>query len=168
MEIPLIVEDGTGVKDANSYISIEQARTFAAMRGITLPSEDEVLKTKIFDAMDFVEGYAQRFKGRKANPQQELQWPRCGVILDGVTLPQSPLPKALINAVCQLTADSSLTGPLNGKTTSYAVKRTKVEGLEIEYATGSTAQAGPAKTYDKAMTFLNPLLNYQMGNRLIR
>lgn len=168
MEIPLIVEDGTGVSNANSYVTIEQARTFAAMRGITLPSEDEKLKTHIFDAMDFVEGYSARFKGRKLDPTQELQWPRCGVYLDGVELPYSPLPKALIDAVCQLTADSATGGPLNGKTTSYAVKRTKVEGLEIEYATGGTAQAGPTKTYDKAMTFLNPLLGFQHGNRLIR
>lgn len=168
MEIPLIVEDGTGVSDANSYVTIEQVRMYAAMRGIVLPSEDEDLKTKIFDAMDFVEGYGQRFKGYKIYPQQPLNWPRYGVFVDGFELPQSPLPKALINAVCQLTADSATGGPLNGKTTAYAVKRTKVGGLEIEYATGSTAQSGPAKTYDKAMTFLSPLLGYQMGNRLIR
>lgn len=168
MALQLIVEDGTGVPDANSYVSLEQVRTYAEMRGLSLPSEDSDLMPKVFDAMDYVESYAQRFKGRKVDPMQELQWPRCGVRLDGVTLPQSPLPKTLINAVCQLTADSALTGPLNGKTTEYAVKRTKVEGLEIEYATGSTAQSGPAKTYDKAMSFLNPLLNYQTGNRLIR
>lgn len=168
MAIQLIVEDGTGVEDANSYVTLDEVRHYAEMRGLTVPSEDADLMPKIFDAMDFVEGYAQRFKGRKVNPMQPLQWPRAGVRLDGVTLPQSPLPKALKNAVSQLACDAALTGPLNGKSTAYAVKRTKVEGLEIEYATGGTAQAGPAKTYDKAMTFLNPLLNYDMGNRLIR
>lgn len=168
MAITLIVEDGSIVDDANSYVSVEDVRKYAESRGVVLPSDDEVLKTKIIDAMDYLEGYAQRFKGRKVNPLQSLQWPRVGVIVDGTTLPYSPLPKALKNAASQLACDSATTGILTNKTSDFAVKRTKVEGLEIEYAVGSNVQSGPAKTFEKAMTFLKPLLGYEAGNRLIR
>ncbi|UPT52968.1 putative head-tail connector protein [Hafnia phage yong3] len=166
--IKLIVEDGSGVPDANTYADVTTVRRYAKMRGIVLNDDDEILKTNIIDAMDYVESFAARFKGQRVTRDQPLQFPRSGVYVEGDLLPYNVLPKTLINALCQFACDSATGGPLSGSTASFAIKKSKIEGLEIEYATGSTAQSAPAKKFDKAMAFLNPLLQYQLGNRLIR
>lgn len=41
----IIVEDGTGVTGANSYISLADARTYATNRGFELSADDTIAET---------------------------------------------------------------------------------------------------------------------------
>lgn len=73
----LILEDGTGKADANSYVSAEDARAYAALRGLTLPavgSAVDPVESALVLASDYLESL--RWIGVKATMTQALKWPR--------------------------------------------------------------------------------------------
>lgn len=49
----IIVEDGTGVEDANSYIDVDELREYAEARGIEFDADRA--ETSIIKAMDYIE-----------------------------------------------------------------------------------------------------------------
>lgn len=92
----IIVEDGTGVPLANSYVSEAELEQFADLRGIVLDGEPEAL---LHLAMDYVETLG--FLGEKTASDQALQWPRTGVEIDGYLLESTVIPTELKNGVIQ-------------------------------------------------------------------
>lgn len=100
MPVNIIVEDGTLVADANSYIDVAYARQYAEMRGVLLPSDDDVLGAMLILATDFLESFACEYAGRKVSPSQSLQWPRQEAYLFGdcEAWPSDTIPKNLKQA----------------------------------------------------------------------
>lgn len=89
----LIVEDGTSPEGANTYATETQLTDYAADRGITLTGSPSVL---LLRAMDYAESLD--YIGRKTSKTQPLQWPRTGARIDGYTVPDDLIPRALITA----------------------------------------------------------------------
>ena len=86
----LIVEDGTGKPDAESYASAEDLAMYSAKFGTVIPAgvpEQEALLRRAALAMD-----GMAWKGRKTNSDQALAWPRQGVELDHEIKPNNYLP----------------------------------------------------------------------------
>ena len=79
----LVIEDGTIVAEANSYVTVEEARAFALLRGVILSAVDADVEILIIEAMDYVEAKGSKFKGMKYTRDQDLQWPRSGATVDG-------------------------------------------------------------------------------------
>lgn len=52
----LVVEDGSGIVDADSYADLATLRAYAAKRGVTLSIDDAVLEPFAYKAMDYLEG----------------------------------------------------------------------------------------------------------------
>ncbi|WLH49751.1 DnaT-like ssDNA-binding protein [Pseudomonas tolaasii] len=76
----LIIEDGTGRPDAESYASAEDLAMYAVKFGAVIPAEvpaQEALLRRAALAMD-----GMLWKGRKTNSEQALSWPRREVLLD--------------------------------------------------------------------------------------
>jgi hypothetical protein len=96
----LIVEDGTGVANANSYIDLTFLTAFASARGLTIPTVDATKEQYAILAMDYIESV--RFCGSKVDSSQSLQWPRTGVSIDGVDFAEDEIPLRLKDAQCQL------------------------------------------------------------------
>jgi hypothetical protein len=96
----LIIEDGTGKPDANTYASLQQARDFASARGIVVSDDDAVLTKQLIMAADFIGTYESKFNGRRSFPQnpQALSFPRDCVYMYGVEMPVAFMPKELIGA----------------------------------------------------------------------
>jgi hypothetical protein len=76
----LIIEDGTGIAGANSYLDADAVRAYALARGIALPAIpdgegaiDPILAPMVL-AIDFLEGLD--YIGIQATSTQGLQWPR--------------------------------------------------------------------------------------------
>jgi|TARA_R110000822_G_scaffold50546_2_gene131903 hypothetical protein len=88
----LIVEDGTGVSGANTYVTLAEFKAWADERGITYDNDAKVTE-HIYRAMDFIE--RQNFQGRKANETQALQFPRTDVMIDGYYIDANEIPKEL-------------------------------------------------------------------------
>lgn len=86
----IVVEDGTTVAGANSYVTEAELTTYATARGITLTTDTEQL---LIRAMDYVEGL--QFKGIKRTRDQGLQWPRVDVVVDSYLIDADEIPLLL-------------------------------------------------------------------------
>lgn len=88
----IIVEDGTGKADSNSYVSVSEFNTFSQDRGVSYTGNVESLLIK---SMDYVESLS--FKGYRLSYDQNLSFPRSGVVIDGFELESSTIPRELKN-----------------------------------------------------------------------
>ena len=130
----IVVEDGTVVAGANSYVTEAELTTYAADRGITLTAATDVLLIK---AMDYIESLA--FIGDKHKESQPLQWPRDEVYIDRYYIERETIPKELKNGVytAALAIDAEL-DPL--RIIERATKREKVDVIEVEYMDSAASQ----------------------------
>jgi len=119
-----IVEDGTGLPDANSYVSVAEADAFHADRNnAAWTGADAVKQAALVKATDYVsQKYDTRWKDMPDTDEQGLYWPV--TCIDGI-------PARLKQAVCLLALEA-LSAELN-PTQGRAVKREKVDVIEIEY-----------------------------------
>ena len=78
----LIVEDGTGLADAESYISETEADAFHEKRGNTAWDSVTDKEALLRKATDYMQGqYAERWSGYRSTLTQALDWPRSNVTL---------------------------------------------------------------------------------------
>lgn len=152
----LIIEDGTSPANANSYVSVSEARAFASARGVTLSATDSDVEILLIKACDYLETLEDRYKGSRVDQAQPLAWPRAGVFLfNGSTEIGSVIPIQLKNAQCVLAIDS-ITVDLLPTGDGREVIREKLDVLETEYAPKGVGVSVPIPT--KAMSFLAPIL----------
>jgi hypothetical protein len=77
MSSELIIEDGTGLADANSYVSAADARAYAALRGVTLAAAGtgiDPVEIQLVLAAQYLDSLA--WVGYQATAEQGLAWPR--------------------------------------------------------------------------------------------
>lgn len=150
----MIVEDGTGKSDANSFASVSFADAYFAARGGAAWAllATGVKEANLIKATDYVEAtYSQNWKGSKGSAEQALSWPRRYVVIDGFDVASNHIPPVLMNAVCEL-ALKVQDGPLIEDQAQKVVKK-KVDVLETTYADNSD----PAKRYPLVSRMLAPL-----------
>ena len=129
----IVVEDGTGKTNSNSYISEADFGTYATDRGITVSGTAAVL---LIQAMDYIE--QQPFKGWKYTDDQALQWPRGGVSIDGYYVDVDEMPVLLQDALCEVALGIDAgNNPLASQ--DRMTKREKVGDIEVEYSDSSRA-----------------------------
>lgn len=108
-----IVEDGTGIIDANAYITTDFLKDYLKERGRTTTKGTSDLQAAIIQATDYIEvNYKTRFKGSIEFPDtpQALSWPRINVY-DANNLLVSGIPSNLERATAEY-ADRALTSLL--------------------------------------------------------
>lgn len=152
--MPLIVEDGSGVADADSYTSLEDFKAYADSVGFDYASYSETqLEQAIRRATKYVDSLGTirpclwigvRTKGS----QQGLLWPRIGATdSDGNPVMSNEIPSEIIQA-SQEASFREATSP-NSLNPDYVLadtfKSAKVGPLEVEYATSSEAGVIPTK-----------------------
>jgi len=158
----LIVEDGTGKADAESYASVAYADARMAAMGMTIwtelnePEKEQALRR----ATQYMEDYYRlKWKGTRTTTVQALNWPRTDVYVpdgpgDGLVEPYS-LPIAVVNACADL-ALRAAAGPLYADE-SRPYTRAKVADIEVEYSEKSS-QAVRYRTIEASLAI------YTMGN----
>jgi hypothetical protein len=158
MAITIIVEDGTGVADANAYVDVDAVRAYALNRGVTLSDDDEVIKAWIINATDYLESgeVACKYQGHKTNCEQSLQWPRTGVEICCVAFSSTAIPKQLKDAqsVAVMLQSEGLILQPNVSAQDYVVEET-VGPITTKYA--NPIQAGMTQTFTKLEGLLAPL-----------
>ena len=164
MAITINVEDGSGIPNANSYVSVADARAYALDRGVTLSANDDELGSMLIRATDYLEVQACLYQGVPTSSTQFLQWPRIDVYLNGDALPPNVIPKSLIAAQVQLamaiTAGFDLQPNISPQ--DY-VKREKVGPTEIEYA--DPLAVGIMPTFTAVNALLAPLFGECAANK---
>ncbi|MEG8233836.1 DnaT-like ssDNA-binding protein [Pseudomonas orientalis] len=86
----LIIEDGTGKPDAESYASAEDLALYAVKFGAVIPAGAPAQEALLRRAALVMDGMT--WKGRKSNSEQALSWPRREVLLDHEIKPNNYLP----------------------------------------------------------------------------
>jgi hypothetical protein len=161
----LVIEDGTGKADAQSYVSAADARTFATARGVTLSVDDVDVEAKLVLAMDYIEAHEPRFKGYRSSDTQALSWPRTEAYI--VPMSTSPwaddaIPPTLKNAQSHLVMarHSGLVLQPNLDPAAQIVKREKVDVIETEFfGPGEAGKSyGSQPAFPLADASLAPLL----------
>ena len=153
----LVIENGSLVLGANSFVDVAAVRTYANARAAnSLPADDitgnAAIEAACIIAVDYLESFRDEYKGTKVDPAtQTLQWPRRGALLDGWELPITTIPELLKNAQCQLVieylAGVDLTPTGNGK----EIIREKVDVIETQYAEGTNTNSQPYFTKDPTL-----------------
>jgi hypothetical protein len=135
ISMAIIVEDGTIVANADSYVSVADYEAWADARGIEYDSS--VIESQILRAMDYIE--TLRFIGQKSTKAQQLQFPRVGVVVDGFELDYNEIPQQLKKAVFEsVKAESEGLSQLAN--IERRTLREKVGEIEVQYAENSNSQ----------------------------
>lgn len=158
MAIQIIVEDGSIVDGANSYVSVADARIYAANRGVQLPAENDEVAAMLIAATDYLEAQGCRFKGRKVDCDQPLQWPRRGVYLCCDPYPTNKIPKDLIAAQIKLAmaANDGIVLQPNYSASDMVVEET-VDVITTKYA--DPTAVGLETTFTGVNALLASLVN---------
>jgi len=130
----IVIEDGSIVAGANSYVSLAEARAYATARNKPLPTDDTALEALLISAMDYLEAQRARFEGSKVSALQELQYPREGVIIDGIELASNAIPSILKQAQIRLAMEANAGVDLMPTRTGGFVKKEVVGPIETEYS----------------------------------
>ena len=95
----IVVEDGTVVAAANSYVTIDEFQAWADARGISYGT-DFTISQQLFRATDYFESLS--FKGVKHTEDQPLQFPRDDLYIDGYAVDSDEIPKEVKVAIYEL------------------------------------------------------------------
>ena len=158
----LIVEDGTGLATAESYISVVDTDTYFAVRGnptgwtgLATPDKEQHLRkaTEYLDTR-----FLRVWKGVKIDSDMALDWPR-RLVRDasGFLLVTDALPVKLERATAEAALRSATTGldPDVATPGSIESKRSKVGELETEtHYLGGAAQTSSFPQVDQLVAEL--------------
>jgi hypothetical protein len=131
----LIVEDGTGLANAESYVSVAAATTYHANFGNAAwldldPATQEIYLRKATRDLDVL--FGRTYLSTMLTTTQALLWPRVGyTTCDGVYV--TGVPVALANVVAELAllnATTDVLGPTDG-TGNLSFNLEKVGDLEV-------------------------------------
>lgn len=151
--MPLIIEDGSIVAGADSYISLADARTLAAAYGLALPVDDTAAEVALRNGVFYADSYEASLKGCRVSDSQSLAWPRSGVYRFGFLLANNTVPedvkRAQVFAAVEIAAKGDAWGTDDGK----SVASEAVSGaVSVSYFnTGKSGTSYKIKRADNAM-----------------
>lgn len=170
----MVVEDGTGLTDSNSYVSVVFADDYFSTRGVskweTLTQTEK--EQMLINATDYIDSIYQ-WKGKKLNSSQALRFPRENLFdyeggkIEGV-------PTALKQATCEaasLIANGTIlfqTADSNGDVVSE-----KIGELAFTYSKKTSSAVTGITPYDSINTklrglFIDPTKNSFVSGKVAR
>lgn len=140
----LVVEDGTGKANAESYVSVAEVTAYFAGRGSRADDWDAIedQEAAIRGAMSYLlQVYSGQWAGLRSTDAQALDWPRINVPWrdsPAGTRPDNVIPSELKAACAELalrTADGDLLADTERETLSE-----RVDVISVTYAQGRSQQ----------------------------
>jgi hypothetical protein len=159
----MIVEDGTGVTNSNSYVSLVDADAYHLLYDNTNWAGDNTLKETALilatQAVDLL--YGDRYQSLKYDSGSNLLWPRYPFVDTYGNLHQNSIPQVLKNAVCEI-ALMHLNGddivPLYNTDSSLSENTVIIGELEFVSKYRSAIESETYSGYHKIELFLKPIL----------
>lgn len=136
----LTVEDGSGLSNSESFISVADATTYLSAyssdSGTWAAASTSAQELALRQAARWIETqFGSRFTGRKKTATQALSWPRLGAIdPDGFAVGESSIPNAVKHAQAELAVRALAGDLLTDLDNTYTLKkeRNKVGDIEEE------------------------------------
>ena len=161
-DVTLIVEDGSGLPNANSYCDLDYALEYCTMKGYTSWQSLSETEQKVFiiRGTEFIDNF-YNWRGRKGKGSQALSFPRLDLydddryLINGIP---DKLKKACLEAAF-LNSTSGADTLFTTKDENGAIKRQKVDSLEVEYFNNQQNETNmEAVDYTTIYDILNKLL----------
>jgi hypothetical protein len=162
----LSVETGSGSASSDSYVSVSDAVTYAASRGLTFPaSPADKAEQALRRATAWLDGrYRSRFPGQRKNGRdQALEWPRVYADdRDGNEIASDEVPVEIVNATIEAAVrEMASPGGLSPDVTPGKVKKSaKVGDIAVEYAVTS----GNAYDQRPVVSVIDGILSCLLGS----
>ena len=158
----LIIEDGSIVADANSYITLAEYRAYGEARGLTITTDDALAEQQLIRSMDHILTYEGDFQGYRVSDVQTLSFPRSPVYVYGVD--QSDIiPENLKNGQARFAYDAA-SSDLLVNSDGREVIETAVGPLKKKYNPSGTTN--PQATFTEALAILDPLFKDGAGSNI--
>ena len=142
----MVVEDGTGLSNADSFVSVAYADTYFTTRGVTAWASLTNKEALLIKATDYIEAvYSESWKGVTLNDTQSLSFPR---IIDDSTV----YPDRLLKATCELALKAN-----DGDLLIDVEQRTieeKVDVISVKYAEYSDQKTQYSMVYGLISPYL--------------
>lgn len=161
-DVNLIVEDGSGLPNANSYCDLDYALEYCTNKGYTSWQSLSETEQKVFiiRGTEFIDNF-YNWRGRKGKGSQALSFPRFDLydddnyLINGIP---DKLKKACLEAAF-LNSSTDASTLFSTKDENGAIKRQKVDSLEVEYFNNQQNETNlSAVDYTTIYDILNKLL----------
>lgn len=142
----MVVEDGTGLSNADSFVSVAYADTYFTTRGVSAWASLTNKEALLIKATDYIEAvYSESWKGVTLNDTQSLSFPR---IIDDATV----YPDRLLKAVCELALKAN-SGDLLVDVEQRTIEE-KVDVITVKYAEYSDQKTQYSMVYGLISPYL--------------
>lgn len=143
----LITEDGTGLPNADSYVTLAEANAFMAddihASGLWDDTTDDVKEAVIRFATSAMDTHFD-YPGRKVYSTGSLRWPRSGVSdLDGNSVSSASVPKEIKKASVRY-AYEFLKADRVSDPESKGVSRITIDSIDIRFDKGDRPGVAPS------------------------
>lgn len=162
----LIVEDGSIVANANSFVTDDEFKSYADLRNIDIPATQPDREALLILAVDYLFSIESQLQGYRTDSTQTLPFPRTGVCLNQRPMDSSFIPQNVKNAQMELAIQAGQADILISEQ-SQSLASFNVDGVysETYFNGGSWTQVRT----DKADAYLNAMKkNNGMRNQLMR
>lgn len=158
----LIIEDGSNVTGANSLNTDAELVAYAASRGLQLPATEAERDILQVLAMDFINDNEDDMQGYRTTSDQELSFPRTGVVVNGFLSPSDKIPATLKKAQNEASIAAYTQSLLTNESTNN-VQSEKVDVIQTSYFKGGSISK---VRLERVFNYLNPVL--MPTNKLMR
>ncbi len=155
----LIIEDGSQIPNANSYVTDAEYVAYAAAQNLSIGGDTAAREIELLRAMTFIESHRSVFKGLRVSKDQPLQWPRSAVWIDSFPVNADEIPQDLKNAQIESGVAENAIELLKTED-NQNVKRQKVDVIEVEFFSGGSWTTARTERVD---VFLTQLLKTSLG-----
>lgn len=166
----LIVEDGTGLSTAESYISVSYANTYHTERGNSTWTGSDTLKEQALRRASQYLTHNFTWLGLPYNGRtQALAWPRKGVVdAEGYDIEETELPYEVKYACAEIALRELVTpGTMSPDVTvADKVKSETVGPLSVEYALPNMQPQSSIPVLTAVMALIAPYVFPGSGNGL--
>lgn len=131
----LVVEDGSIVTGADSFVTRADFITYAATKGITI-ADEAATDVMLFKAGQYINSKEPNLKGNRVERDQPMAYPRENLNIEDFNWSSTEIPRQVILAQMELAIDVNDGVDLWNPPTNpnRAVRRERVEGaVEVEY-----------------------------------
>lgn len=160
--MPLIVEDGTGVADADTWVSLADADAYFAERSITewtsvTPAARREAALRL--AADYLL-FAYRWPGQASTIGQRLPWPRYGVRSGRGYFSSDDIPAQIIDAQILLAHEEIVNGPI--------LRRVPVEKQLVEETKAAKGLSKTLKWATAPVDSVSGMRRFQTVDNILR
>lgn len=153
----LIVEDGSIVPNADSYVSLADARTLAARYNLALPVDDTEAEAALRNGAGYIGLQEPQMCGTRVSALQSLAYPRQNVTLYGFPVASDSIPDQIKQAQVIAAVEYGKGTDVRASTDGRATSMERVEGaVTVQYF--NNGATGATTIITAAIDALRPLL----------